>query len=243
MIKRSIRKFIRKYVPHISLFPTNVMRKVFCISMQRTGTTSVGKFFQDFGFLWAGWPADRRNAWSHSWYEGDYEKIFNSLEFKSTTAYEDSPWFLPGFYKVLYHRFPGAKFILFTREPDAWFQSMIRHSKGNVLGRSRFHSKVYRRELEFFDLLQTGIIDEVLEDKDRYGKTMKISLELADHYKAVYNLHTVEVQDFFHRYDPEALFIGSLEDPEKWQKLGKFLNIKVPDNYESHENKSKLAGV
>ena len=32
--------------------------RVFCISMQRTGTTSVGRFFRDFGFRWAGWPAD-----------------------------------------------------------------------------------------------------------------------------------------------------------------------------------------
>jgi hypothetical protein len=234
-----IKKTIRKHVPAINLLNANNSQKIFCISMQRTGTTSVGNFFQEFGFTWAGWPADRRNDWSCSWYEGDYEKIFNSLEFKATNAYEDSPWFMPGFYKILFHRFPGAKFILFTRDSDSWFQSMIKHSEGNVLGRSRIHCKIYRRELEFFGLLHSGAINEVKEDKKRYGKVMKISMDMAEHYKAVYNLHNLEAQDFFSKHNPEALFVGNLEDPDKWQKLGKFLKIKVPDKYESHENKSQ----
>jgi hypothetical protein len=234
-----IKKTIRKSVPAINLLKAKHSEKIFCISMQRTGTTSVGNFFQEFGFRWAGWPADRRNDWSCSWYDGDYEKIFNSFEFKATNAYEDSPWFMPGFYKILFHRFPGAKFILFMRDSDAWFQSMIKHSKGNILGRSRIHSKVYRRELEFFDLLQSGIIDETYEDQKRFEKTMKISPELAEHYKAVYNLHSIEVQDFFNRRAPDSLHVGRLEDPGKWQKLGEFLHVKVPEKYESYENKSR----
>ena len=170
---KQIRNFIKRYVPNINLSPTNKTVKVFCVSMQRTGTSSVGKFFRDFGFAWAGWPADRRNSWSLSWYEGNYEKIFNSLEFKMTNAYEDSPWFLPGFYKVLFHRFPDAKFILFTREPDGWFKSMLKHSQGSVLGRAKVHCKIYRRELEYFELLNSGLFDEEKEDKKHVGKTMK----------------------------------------------------------------------
>lgn len=234
-----VKKIIKKYVPMINPFRTNHKEKVFCISMQRTGTTSVGNFFRDFGFQWAGWPADHRNNWSRLCYEGDYERIFNSLEFKSTNAYEDSPWFMPGFYKILFHRFPGAKFILFTRDSDTWFQSMMKHSRGNVIGKSRIHSKTYRREIEFFNLLHSGAINETVEDKKRFEKTMKITRDLAEHYKVVYNLHNIEVQDFFQRHAPDALHVGMLEDPEKWQKLGKFLNIKVPNSYESYENRSK----
>ncbi len=236
---KQIKTLIRRYVPNIKLSPNNKTGKVFCISMQRSGTSSVGKFFRDFGFAWAGWPADRRNKWSPSWYEGDYEKIFNSLEFKMTNAYEDSPWFMPGFYKVLFHRFPNAKFILFTREPDAWFQSMIKHSQGSVLGKTRVHCKIYRRELEYFDLLNSGLLNEDKEDKKRIEKTMEITQDHAEHYKNLYRLHNIEVKDFFNKHAPQALHIGGLEDTEKWQKLGKFLNIKVADHYDSHENRSK----
>jgi hypothetical protein len=213
--------------------------RIFCLSMQRTGTTSVGRFFRDFGFRWAGWPADQQNNWSGSWYEGDFEKIFSSPRFRSANAFEDSPWFLPDFYKVLFSRFTNSKFILFTRDPDEWFQSMLNHSKGYVIGRTRIHCKVYRRELEYFDLLHSNAIDGEEESQPSSVKTMKI-IGHAKHYKDIYRLHNIEVQDFFHRRSPNSLHIGRLEDPDKWKKLGKFLGVEVPENYESHENASIL---
>ena len=184
--------------------------------MQRTGRTSVGKFFRDFGFRWAGWPADSKNGWSSSWYEGDYEAIFSSTDFRSANAYEDSPWFLPDFYKVLYHRFPDSKFILFTRDADEWFQSMMKHSGGDVVGDNRIHCKIYRRELEFFDLLLSGHLSE-----------------------EIYRLHNTEVIDFFRRHAPESLYSARLEDPDKWKRLGEFLGVQVLEGYKSHENPSK----
>ena len=216
---------------------SNRTEKVFCISIQRTGTTSVGKFFRDFGFRWAGWPADKKNNWSGSWYEGAYERIFSSMDFKMANAFEDSPWFVPGFYKVLFNRFPKSKFILFNRDPDAWFRSMVKHSGGDVIGRSRVHCKVYKRELEYFELLHSGKIDKRVEKQIHSGKTMKLT-GYAEHYKDIYRLHNIEVQDFFHRHAPESLHVGKLEDPDKWQKLGAFLNIEVPMGYMSHENTS-----
>jgi len=211
--------------------------KIFCISMQRTGTSSVGNFFREFNYRWAGWPADEKNKWSTSCHNGDYEAVFSSLDFRAANAFEDSPWFHPGFYKILYHRFPNAKFVLFTRDPDKWYQSMIKHSDGDIIGTGRGHCKVYRRELEYFDLLHEGKLDEKNENQISTKKVMTLTNK-AEHYKEIYRLHTLEVQDFFNRFSPDSLFVGSLEDPLKWQKLGEFLNIQVPDNYSSHENKS-----
>lgn len=212
--------------------------KVFCISMQRTGTTSVGKFFRDFAYDWAGWPADRKNNWSAAWYNGDFEAIFSSLDFKAANAYEDSPWFYPEFYKFLYHRFPKAKFILFTRDPDAWYRSMVKHSGGDILGRAMTHCKVYRRELEYFDRLGNGELDEKNENTIASKKIMKLT-NMSDYYKDIYRLHHIEVKEFFSKHSPNSLFVANLEDPEKWIKLGKFLNINVPADYDIHENKSK----
>ena len=208
--------------------------RVFCISMQRTGTTSVGRFFRDFGFRWAGWPADEKNNWSSSWYEGDFEAIFSSPDFRAANAFEDSPWFCPDFYKVLFNRFPNAKFILLTRDPDAWFQSMVNHSGGDVIGTTRGHCKTYRRELEYFDLLHSGELDEEIENQIHSEKKLKI-VGHDQHYKEIYRLHNTEVQDFFRRHNPGKLHVGRLEDPDKWKKLGKFLSIDVPDHYESYE--------
>lgn len=186
--------------------------RVFCLSMQRTGTTSVGKFFRDFGYAWAGWPADERNDWSAAWYRGDFEAILSSADFRAANAFEDSPWFVPDFYKVLFHRFPRARFVLLTRDPDAWFGSMLRHSGGNVIGRTSIHCKVYRRELEYLELVQAGVIDEAIENELYAPKTMKMAGR-AEHYKAIYRRHNLEVQDFFRVHRPDALHVGALEDP------------------------------
>lgn len=114
---------------------------------------------------------------------------------------------------------------------------MVNHSNGNVIGRARGHSKVYRRELEYFDLLHSGAIDEETENQLYSEKVMKI-VGHAEQYKDVYRLHNTEVQDFFQRHSPESLHVGRLEDTDKWIKLGKFLNVKVPTHYESYENSS-----
>jgi hypothetical protein len=96
---------------------------------------------------------------------------------------------------------------------------------------------VYRRELEYFELLHSGKIDEGTENQIHSKKIMKL-VGHAEHYKDVYRLHNLEVEDFFRRHSPMSLHVGSLEDPNKWQKLGKFLGVAVPGDYESHENAS-----
>ena len=205
--------------------------------MQRTGTSSVGKFFQDFGLQWAGWPADETNLWSDAWYRGDFEVIFNSADFQHANAFEDSPWFMPEFYKVLYRRFPNSKFVLFIRDQEEWFQSMLNHSKGNIIGRSNIHCKLYRREIEYLDLLNRNNFDVKKENMIHSEKTMKLK-HMSNHYKSVYDIHNSEVQHFFREYAPNSLHVGKLEDPMKWQKLGAFLEIDVPHHYECHENRS-----
>ena len=212
--------------------------RIFCISMQRTGTTSVGKFFRDFGFRWAGWPSDEKNGWTKAWYDGDFERIFTSPEFLDADAFEDSPWWLPGFYKVLHHRFPGARFILLTRDPAAWFRSMVAHSDGHVIGDNRVHCKIYRRELEFFRLMEGDPLAD--DDKQRFDSEHRLKLShMEEHYKAIYELHTTEVLDFFRRRSPGSLFTRRLEDAGTWQALGRFLGVDVPASYRSHENVSR----
>jgi len=212
--------------------------RIFCISMQRTGTTSVGRFFRDFGFTCVGWPEDKRNQWSESWYNGDFEKIFSSKDFRTADTFEDSPWFLPEFYKFLYHRFPGSRFVLFTRDPDHWFSSLLRHSNGHHVGNARRHCKVYRRELEFWDLVNKGIVDAkgnlIPSEADALAPASH-----AMHYKRIFELHNKEVMEFFRKHNPTRLFTTALEDKDKWLRLGDYLELDVPGDYEARENVSQ----
>ena len=78
---------------------------------------------------------------------------------------------------------------------------------------------------------------KTIENKVESPKTMKIT-DRAEHYKAIYRLHNLDVQDFFRLHRPDALHVGTLEDPDKWKKLGAFLGLEIPDGYDSHENRS-----
>tara|TARA_R110002072_G_scaffold117281_14_gene248271 strand:+ start:3097 stop:3768 length:672 start_codon:yes stop_codon:yes gene_type:complete len=209
--------------------------KIFCISIQRTGTTSVGQFFKDHKYSVAGYEKHRSLKWSSLWLSGNFEAIFKSKDFKKHQVFEDSPWWSPGFYKILFHRFPNAKFILFTRNSDKWFDSMVSHSKGKTLGNTYRHSRIYRREWEFDKLyphshdFNFNEIDNLLELNEAHR----------EHYKSIYEIWNRDTKLFFEQFGPDRIISLELEDPLKWQKLGVFFGINVQDGYEVHSNKSK----
>ncbi|PWD97754.1 sulfotransferase [Marinilabilia rubra] len=207
--------------------------KIFCISMQRSGTTSVGEFFRHFKYNVAGYDISLKNKWTKSWLDGNYKQIFKSKDFLKNQVFEDDPWWCPEFYKVLYHEFKNAKFILLTRPPEDWFKSMINHSGGKTLGNTEIHCKIYRREKDFvniaqkFDRHDTTYNDNLLD--------LKQNKEL---YLEHYTRHNHEVISFFEQHDSSKLFYGDLYDKDIWQKMGAYFSIDVPKQFNIHANKS-----
>lgn len=211
--------------------------KIFCISYQRVGTTSVGRFFRDHGLKVATYQVNRKNGWTESWFEGNHEAIFRSEDFSLHDAFEDDPWCCLEFYKVLFHRFPDARFVHFRRDADRWFESMIRHSNGMTLGNTYLHSLLYRREADF------AALPYAVQEASRYSKKIDMLLPLTDehrsHYVSVYKARNAGIHDFFSRFGPDRLFHGRLEDADKWVRLGAFVGLAVSPNYDAHEHKAR----
>lgn len=209
-------------------------QKIFIISFQRTGTTSTGCFFKDHGYNVATWETSRDNEWTLEWFIGNHEKIFNSSSFKENQIFEDDPWWCLDFYRLLFHRFPNSKFILLERDSNKWFESMMSHSNGKTLGNTQIHSKLYRREHDFYRLKNF---------RNNYSYNLDNLLEITDrdreHYMNVYRLRNTEIKEFFAHYDPSRLFCSTLEDPEKWVKMGEFIGVKIDPDYESYVNKPR----
>lgn len=205
--------------------------KIFCISMQRNATTSCGQFLKDHGFRVANYSVSNDLNWSRHWMDGNFEAIFSSKAFRSFQAFEDSPWWFPDFYKYLYHRFPTSRFILFYRDSNKWFESMLRHSNGRTLGNTYGHCKIYRRLDEYYDKVDRdpGFHPHVEGDDNLMSLHGK-----KDHYIQIYEEYNREVQEFFHRHDLSRLFTAELEDDGKWLKLGEFLDIHVEPGYNIH---------
>lgn len=209
--------------------------KIFCISMQRTGTTSIGGFFRDFGFNVSGYSESKKQGWTEKWFKGDYLSIIKDKEFIRTQVFEDDPWWCDDFYKFLFHYFPKSKFILFERNENAWFQSMVKHSGGQTLGYDWIHMHLYQRQQELYDFIETEKIDLETLQRRKNGFSLENKKQ---HYCNYYRCRNKAVKLFFELNGNDRLFQGNLEDSHKWIELGSFFDIKVPENYSVHLNKS-----
>jgi hypothetical protein len=195
-------------------------RKVFCIGMQRSGTTSFGNFCRDeLGLTRRGFGISIANGWTRAWMANDHERIFSSPDFRTGEVFEDDPWWCPRFYEVLAARFPEAKFVLITRDEDKWFRSLRAHSGGRSPGHTDLHAAIYGRQAEFEALKASG-------RPFRKINWQGLPLEGQDAlYKAAYRAHAEAARDFFARKAPDRLLDIRLEDPDKFRKVAVFLGF------------------
>ena len=194
----------------------------------------MGVFFKEHGYSVATYSISKRNDWTLNWFKGDYNKIFSSFDFKTNQVFEDDPWWCLSFYKVLFHRFPKAKFILLERDKDKWFDSMVSHSDGRNLGNTYLHSKLYRREQEFYE---SNFNIEKLYSSN-LDNLLPLTEENREHYKNLYELRIREIKEFFDQFGTDRLFATTLENPRKWEEMGTYMGFKVSPEYKVHANSS-----
>lgn len=211
-------------------------KKIFNISSHRTGTTSFGDFLEQFGFKRSSYKTAKKNNWSVNWYDGEYDLIFDSKDFKNHQVFEDDPWYFGDFYIEIYKRYPQSKFILVDRPADDWFRSMMSHSNGKSLGNTMIHAKIYGR-IEELNLLNPDYFNQSIV-------TMKpdnlLPLDnMKEHYINYYNKRNIEIKAFFAENAPNNFLLVDLYSKEKWIQISEFLNFRIPENYDIHSHKSK----
>jgi len=103
-------------------------RKIFCLGMHKTGTTTLLHAFLMLGIRTCDGLAGASQA-ERSSFAGAGNQI-NHLEglLCQYQAFEDVPW--PLFYEELYERYPDAYFILTSRDPRRWIHSCLSHFGG-----------------------------------------------------------------------------------------------------------------
>ncbi len=115
-----------------------VQPRVFCIGFQKTGTSSMGKALGILGYRVRGWLAINNERKPKRFVSIEepitLEKLAQSCIplLDGYDAAQDTPWFL--LYRQLDETFPGSKFILTRRKPEAWFSSFRRHFGENGFG-------------------------------------------------------------------------------------------------------------
>lgn len=100
----------------------NVKSKVFCIGLNKTGTTTIHHVFNDLGLKSTGFNGTLLGHYRLSGFDSKMKEFIAAYD-----AFQDLPWGL--FYRELAIEYPESKFILTTRiSSEKWFESIKRHS-------------------------------------------------------------------------------------------------------------------
>lgn len=93
--------------------------KIFGIGFHKTGTKSLARAHSTLGYSVTG-PNGTRDPEIAT-------RVFDYVERMAPRfdAFQDNPW--PVILRQLDERYPGSKFILTVRHPDAWIKSVVKH--------------------------------------------------------------------------------------------------------------------
>lgn len=190
-----------------------VPTRIFGIGMHKTGTTSLHHALKILGLDSAHWPSA---GWAKKiWREMNTEGRSVTLERHHAVC--DLP--ISNLYRKLDAAYPGSKFILTTRNEQAWLESVRRHWSPET--------NPYRHQWDTDPF--THIIHNAI-----YGRT---SFHPATFLKA-FRRHNARVLEFF-KDRPEDLLILDVDQPQSWELLCNFLNEPMPVVAYPHANRGQ----
>ncbi len=127
----------------VELSSKRLQPKIFCVGLNKTGTTSFGDAMKLLGYRRLGWTHRYSPALVLRYFEERYEPLFRAAY--NIDIAEDLPW--PLLYKELDQHFPNAKFVLTTRlTEERWLKSISNHIKGNYIGHKLLYGYFHPRE-------------------------------------------------------------------------------------------------
>ena len=202
--------------------------KIFCIGLNKTGTTSLKTemFLQGFTV------GNQRQAelLFDDWVKRYFKRIIRYC--RTAEFFQDAPFSYPYTFIAMDQAFPGSKFILTVRDnAEEWYSSLV-----------RFHGKLWgngnmpptAENLKKAAYIEKGrpyrnhfLIHNVPEN-DPYKKHVILSY---------YHNHTNMVLDYF-RHRPDDLLVINLKKPEDYYRFCKFIGSKSERNGFPWENKT-----
>lgn len=197
------------------------LSKVFCLSFQKVGTTSLHQFLLSAGLTSCHSPhrvggVDLMEAVRPVRDDPDRVADILAPAIARYDAHCDVPW--PGLCDVLAERYPDARFILMRRDMESWWESISAHWSLKLLD----HELTPFEYIHYRPYLGSGKTRVSLKDKAR----------LLDAHRR----HLDEVQ---RRLANHRLQVLDLDDPEKAAKVCAFLGLAAAAPF-PHSKKSDI---
>lgn len=203
-------------------------RKVFCIGLNKTGTTSLVEGIAPLGSYRHGFRP-KADSLLEDWAKRDFRRIIQFC--RTADLFKDIPFSLAHTYQALDTAFPGSKFILTVRDnPDEWFDSIVRYVAKicNVRGlptpddakEALFNYKGFAWRMHELAL---GVDESTFLKRDVYVEG--------------YHLHNRIIQDYF-RHRPDDLLVMNVAEPDAMEKVCDFLGVPYSGQLMPHINRT-----
>lgn len=148
--------------------------KIFIISLHKTGTTCLSRFFEKMGYLVTGPDTHLFTPALNN----DYKEIDKFI--KCYDVFQDDPWYM--IYPYLYKNFPNAKFIFLERDETSWIKSVQ-----NFYGRDKYNNANRRR---FY-----GDADTISNKTDYLKKYRFHNQQVKDYFKSRDNFISISISN------------------------------------------------
>ena len=186
-------------------------RKVFGIGLNKTGTTSLGEGLNALGIKTIHYPFKKRIHEELT--AGNYRlSILNSYQ-----GIVDTP--VAPYYAQLDREYPGSKFILTVRNPEAWLRSIEAHWL--VMRQWCERDPQFGRFTDFISAAVYGCI-EFNRDRFLYA----------------YETHEKNARAYF-QSRPNDFLVMDICQGDGWEPLCPFLGLEVPPFPFPHSNRGK----
>ncbi|QGY42742.1 hypothetical protein GM418_03460 [Maribellus comscasis] len=203
-------------------------QKVFCIGLNKTGTSSLKKEMEQQNYI----VGIQRQAelLFDDWVKRDFRRIINYC--KTAQFFQDAPFSYPYTFIAIDQAFPKSKFILTIRDnAEAWYNSLI-----------RFHRKIWGN----------GNVPPTAEDLKNanyiykgfpYYSSMSLRNVPKDNpYKKdvlidFYETYNKNIKDYF-RHRPNDLLIINLKEKDSYGRFCNFLGIEKKKEHFPWENRT-----
>ena len=210
------------------IFNKKNKEKIFCIGLNKTGTTTIEKVLKEFKYKLGN--QIKGELLIEDWYKREFAKIIKLCN--TADAFQDAPFSLPFTFIKLDQYFTNAKFILTERDsPEQWYNSI-----------TKFHSKIWAdgenppdiEQLKNAEYRYKGYAYEV---NRMLFNTPENNLYNKEKFIKYYNDHNDFVKEYF-RSNPEKLLIINVAIKEDYLRLCEFLEKQPISNNFPWENKT-----
>ena len=213
--------------------------KIFCIGSNKTGTTSLAATLEIYGYSLPNQLKQEMEI-SKQTYLGNFSPLKEFVN--KYDAFQDLPFSIDNYYIAADALYPNSKFILTERDPEDWYNSIVRYDQKKYgidnlknLKEEDINDKFNYLFEGYRKMTMQKYIAEINNNKVYFNWDLLYDKETYINY---YIERNNQIKKYFHNRN-NAFLILDLKKEKDTEKLCNFLNIPIKYKFNfPHLNKS-----